>query len=179
MCHAPNIAFDMREFFRASNQLYKDGLIKHVGVSNFGPSMLQLALDTSDIPINLNQVSFSMSDYDIVTSGTYDFCIKNNIPIQAYRTLVSLTEDEAVVSVLSEVAKTNNISMHQVALAYINSYEGVVFTIRASSKKHWDEIKQAVTTKLPNSDIAKLKQVHAGKKGHFSDFLNAQVPEHI
>lgn len=171
VCHAPNVDFDTRDFFKASNQLYKDGFIRHVGVSNFGPRMLQLAMDTSDLPISLNQVSFSLVDNDIITTGTYDFCVKNDIPIQAYRTLVSLKENDEVANTLKEVAKANNISIQQAALAYLNSYKGVIFTIHASSKKHWDEIKQSLKIQLPDDDIQKLKKVHKNQKGLFRDFL--------
>ena len=83
LCHAPNPEFDPGDFFRAANQLYKDGLIRNVGVSNFGPRMLQISLDTSEIPIALDGVSCYLADDDVFSSGTYDFCRQHKIPIQA------------------------------------------------------------------------------------------------
>lgn len=176
LCHAPNPTFDMRDFFRASNQLYKDGLIHHVGVSNFGVKSLEIALKTSDIPISLNQVSFSLNDADILRTGTYDFCIKNNIPIQAFRTLAGLKDDKATLDVLQAIAPKYSVTLEQLALAYLNSYEDMHFTIRASTSQHWRQIKDALGLTLHNDDLASLKELHKDKKGAFGAFLEIAYP---
>lgn len=172
VCHAPNPDFDLADFFKACNQLYKDGLIKNVGVSNFGVNSLQIALDNSDLPIALNQVSFSASDSDIITSGTYDFCIKHNIPIQAYRPLVDIEKEQDSYDLLVEVAAKMLLTPHQVLIAYLNSYEGINFTIRASTAEHWEEIKDALKVKLDESDLEALRQVHMTKQGVFGHYLD-------
>lgn len=171
VCHAPNADFDMREFFKASNQLYKDGLIRNIGVSNFGVKSLQIALETSDLPICLNQVSFSLSDGDILRTSTYEFCVKNNIPIQAFRTLAKLEDDEEVIEALKSIAPKYNLTVHQVALAYINSYKNMHFTVRASSQEHWRQIKDALKMKLQDDDLVTLKELHSNRIGVNGWFL--------
>lgn len=171
VCHAPNADFDMHDFFKAANQLYKEGLIRNVGVSNFGVKSLQIALETSDLPISLNQVSFSLRDDDIIRTGTYDFCIKNNIPIQAFRAIVGLKDHEEIMSVLEAFAPSYDLTAQQLALAYINSYENIHFTIRSSSSEHWQQIKDALNVKLKSADIAELKKLHEGRKGVHGKFL--------
>jgi diketogulonate reductase-like aldo/keto reductase len=171
VCHAPNPDLDMRDFFKACNQLYKEGLIRHVGVSNFGVASLQIAMETSEIPIALNQVSFSVSDSDILTSGTYDFCVKNNIAMQAYRPLALIREDIEMFTLLEIVSKEIDLTPHQVALAYLNSYENMHFTIRASTKKHWDEIRSALNETLRPEHLGRIKKLHLTKKGVFGHFL--------
>ncbi|MCL2037846.1 aldo/keto reductase [Candidatus Saccharibacteria bacterium] len=171
VCHAPNADFDMRGFFRAANQLYKDGSIRNVGVSNFGIKSLQIALDTSDLPISLNQVSFAMDDDDIIRTGTYDFCVKNNIPIQAFMTLVNWKENKEIIGVLETIAPKYNLTVQQLALAYINSFENMHFTIRASSVEHWQQIKDAMNARLESGDIATLKKLQHGRKGLFGELL--------
>lgn len=171
VCHAPNTDFDLKDFFKASNQLYKDGLIKHVGVSNFGPKALKIALETSELPIALNQVSFSINDSAILTSGTYDFCVQNKIPIQAYRSVVDIESQADSYEALCVISTKMKLTPHQVLIAYLNSYEGIHFTIRASSKEHWQQIKDALNIQLPSSDIEELKIIHMTKKGNFGHFL--------
>lgn len=171
VCHAPNADFDMHDFFKAANQLYKDGLIRNVGVSNFGVKSLQIALETSDLPISLSQVSFSLNDDDILRTGTYEFCIKNNIPIQAFRALARLKDNKEITDVLETVAPKYDLTIQQVALAYINSYETIHFTVRASSKEHWRQIKDALGVRLKDDDIAILKELHNGRQGAFGEFL--------
>lgn len=171
VCHAPNANFDTRDFFRAANQLRSDGLIRNVGVSNFDVKFLQIALEASDSPISLNQVSFSLNDDDILSTGTYEFCVKNKIPIQAFRTLAGLKDNKEIADVLKTIAPKYDLTIQQLALAYINSYENIYFTVRASSKEHWQQIKYAMEVQLENDDLVALKELHNGKQGSFGDFL--------
>lgn len=171
VCHAPNPDVDLADFFKASNQLYKNGLIRNVGVSNFGVKSLQIAVKTSEVPIALNQVSFSINDSDILTTGTYDFCLQHNIPIQAYRPLVDIKKEHDSYDLLVGIAKKTELTPHQVLVAYLNSYEGVNFTMRASSSEHWQQIKDALKVVLERSDIEALKKIHLTKPGAFGHFL--------
>lgn len=168
VCHASTPEADMRQFFKASNQLYKDGLIKHVGVSNFGPKMLALAVGASEPPISLNQVSFSLLDNSIFTSGTYDYCRQQGIPIQAYRTLLTLADSEEALDILAPIALQNCLTIHQTALAYLASYD-VSLTVRASTAEHWTEIKQAINTTLSQSQLAKIREFQDGLAGENTD----------
>lgn len=171
VCHAPNPDFDLVDFFKASNKLYKDGLIRNVGVSNFGVKSLKIAIGASEIPIALNQVSFSINDSDILTSGIYDFCLKHSIPIQAYRPLVDIEKEQDSYDLLVRIAKKMKLTPHQVLVAYLNSYKGVCLTTRASTKEHWQQIKDALKVKLEPSDLESLKQINMTKRGAFSHFL--------
>ena len=172
VCHAPNPDFELADFFKASNQLYKAGLIKQVGVSNFGVKSLQIAIDASDIPIALNQLSFSINDSDILTTGVYDFCLKHKVPIQAYRPLVNIKEEQDSYRLLQEIAMDTKLTPHQVLIAYLNSYEGISFTTRASTAEHWQQIKDALEVTLEPSALKELKQVHMTKQGAFAHFLD-------
>lgn len=171
VCHAPNPDFELADFFKASNKLYKDGLIRNVGVSNFGIKALEIAVATSELPIALNQVSFSINDSDILTSGTYEFCLKNDIPIQAYRPLADIKKGKDTFGLLTQIAEAMNLSPHQVLIAYLDSYESVHFTIRASTSEHWEQIKAALDVRLSSADLDALKQMHLTKKGVFGHFL--------
>lgn len=172
VCHAPNATFDMRDFFRASNKLYEDGKIKNVGVSNFGPNMLKLAVKISKIPISLNQVHVSLDDDDVFATGTYRFCVENGIVVQAYRTLANLGVNKGAYKMLKSIADKRGISVQQVAVAYINSYPGMAFTIKASTLKHWQEIKEALNLKLDDSEINQLRAAHKNVNGSFRQYLD-------
>lgn len=171
VCHAPNPDTDMREFFKATNQLYKEGLIKQVGVSNFGPKNLQIALDASEQPIALNQVCFSLADYDIISSGTYEFCHTNHVPIQAYRVFASLESKPELASLLSDMATRMDITTQQLTVAYLHSFDNVHFTIRSSTASHWQDIQSALRIELSNDIIGKLRNTHKEQKGGFGHFL--------
>lgn len=171
VCHAPNPETGVDEFFKATNQLHKEGLIHNVGVSNFGPKTLQVALDTSTLPIALNQVSFSLTDYDIISTGTYDFCVEHDIPIQAYRPLASTKGNPEAMGLLNEVAHKYNITPMQAAIAYINNFDNMHFTLRASTQEHWAQNIDATKVQLDNDDVAKLIDFHKKQRGSFAHFL--------
>lgn len=171
VCHAPNPETGVDEFFKATNQLHKEGLIRNVGVSNFGPKTLQVALDVSVLPIALNQVSFSFTDYDIISTGTYDFCMENDIPIQAYRPLVSTRDNPEAMKILNEIAHKYNITSMQTAIAYINSFDNMHFTLRASTQEHWIQNIEATKVQLDDADVAKLMDFHKKQRGAFAHFL--------
>lgn len=172
LAHAPNPDQEMAEFFRATNQLIDQGLLKNVGVSNFGPKMLELAIRESDVPISVNQVNFSLNNDDFLSSGTYDFCVENHIPIQAYRVFADIEQNQKAQKLLEEIALREGVTPKQVALSYINSYQDIHFTIRASSSAHWDEIKQALTdVALSDKQIKQLRDSHRNLSGRFGKFL--------
>lgn len=171
LCHAPNLDFDMKDFFRAANELVKLGKVKNVGVSNFGPKMLQLAIEQSDTPIVVNQVHFALDDDDVLSTGTYDFCRQHNITIQAYRTLADLEENENTLKIIDKIAQKRQLTRHQVAVAYINQYEGLAFTLRASSSNHWTEIKEALDITLKPDEMKVLRDSHKNITGKFKHFL--------
>ncbi len=172
VCHAPNPDFDLRDFFKATNQLHKEGLVRNVGVSNFGVKSLRTALTASELPIALNQVSFSVNDSTLLTSGAYDFCLEHAIPMQAYRPLVDIKKEPDTYELLIEIARKSDLTPHQVLIAYLNSFEGMHFTVRSSTAEHWQQIKEALEVTLSSADIEALKKVHMSKQGTFGHFLD-------
>lgn len=167
LLHAPNKDVPINNFFEVANKLVREGKIKHVGVSNFGPAMLEHAMKLSDTPIAVNQVSFSPTDRHIVSSGLYDLCRHNNVIIQAYRPLVESVEILSDNKVAQSIAADRHISIAQLAIAWICSNEGVALTVRASSKQHWQEIFAASKIILSEDEITTLmvsvpQQPHLG-----------------
>ena len=72
--------------------LKREGLIRHIGVTNFDAAHLRVAVRTG-IEIVSNQVSFSLLDAR-AAAGLSDFCVAHNVRLLAYGTLLGgfLTE---------------------------------------------------------------------------------------
>lgn len=98
--------------WRAMTDLYKDGKIKAIGVSNFLEHHLKSLLDTEIKPM-VNQIEFHPG---MMQKETVDFCVANNIVVEAWSPLGSgrmLSND-----VLIKIAKKYNRSVAQICIRW-------------------------------------------------------------
>ncbi len=72
--------------WKAMEQLFKEGKIKSIGVSNFSPKDIQALLDTCEIVPMVNQIRYFIGN---TQKDTVDFCKKHNILIEAYSPLAT------------------------------------------------------------------------------------------
>ena len=70
--------------WRAFEKLYRDGVIKAIGVSNFLTHHLQTLLKTAEIVPAVNQIEFHPGQ---MQSETLNFCRENNILVEAWAPL--------------------------------------------------------------------------------------------
>jgi len=74
------------ETWRAFEQLYKDGKVKAIGVSNFFPHHIEEMLPSIEIMPMVNQIEFHPSCLKI---DTIEYCKKNNIVVEGYSPLAN------------------------------------------------------------------------------------------
>lgn len=72
LIHRPDPLMDAGATADAFMNLIEQGKIKHVGVSNFTPSQVELLQSRLDVPIVTNQVEFSLHRLDPIFDGTFD-----------------------------------------------------------------------------------------------------------
>ena len=72
--------------WKAMEQLFKEGKIKSIGVSNFSPKDIQALLDNCEIVPMVNQIRYFIGN---TQKDTVDFCKKHNILIEAYSPLAT------------------------------------------------------------------------------------------
>lgn len=157
LLHAPPLpGTSMEPFFTAINQLVRQGKIKQVGVSNMGSALLEQAMELSESPIVVNQLSFSPTDRHIIESGLYELCRDNDITVQAYRPLAESIKLMTDNKVACAIAAERGLSIAQLAIAWLCSNEGVAVTVRASSPQHWHEITEASQVILSEDEITTL-----------------------
>lgn len=70
LIHAPNPEVSLEETLRAFNELKKQGLIKEIGVSNFGVDQLKKAQKLTKNRIVTNQIHYSLAYLDWQDSRT-------------------------------------------------------------------------------------------------------------
>ncbi len=121
LIHAPwpwsNMGQDCSEgnvqAFKAMEQLYYEGRVRAIGVSNFSPSDLDYILTHCDTIPHVNQIGFFIGHTE---EETVRYCQQKGILIEAYSPLAigHLLKDETV----GQMAKQYQVSPAQLAIRY-------------------------------------------------------------
>ncbi len=151
--HKPWNDWPWREAIPQINSLIDEGLVRQFGVSNFNIDQLQETMKQSRHPVVVNQLHHNVLYRQDVNPEMSKFCLANNIQLIAYRPLEQgkVLENE----VIKAIAKTNNATPVQVALAWLLA-QGMLPIPMATELKFIDENLGALKLKLSLEDIKKL-----------------------
>ena len=159
--HWPNPRIPISETMKAMEKLVQDGLVRHIGVSNFSvPQMKEAQAALSAEEIVSNQVEYSLLDRSI-ESDVLPYCQKEDITIIAYSPLgqgrISRGRGGAF-KILDEVAKKLGKSRGQVALNWLLQRDSVVVIPKATDKTHVRENAQVTGWKLSLEESKRLEE---------------------
>lgn len=148
LAHFPNPNVDIGETLDAFNELYKEGVVHSIGVSNFMIKHLKAALETG-FPIHNNQIEIHPLWYD---QKLIEFCQKYNITVTAYS---ALAQGRAVeLDYIQEIAqKYRGASPAQVVLNWLMSKNIVALTKSRDPDQITDSF-NATYWELRDEDIA-------------------------
>lgn len=90
--YLPLTEVPISETWQAMQELQKEGLAKHIGVSNFSQKKLQQLIDLGGQQPEMNQVE--LQPY-LQQQALVDFCLSNNIHVTAYSPLGSMDRPAA------------------------------------------------------------------------------------
>ncbi len=122
LLHRPSPLMHPYEVMEAISSLAQEGKIKNFGVSNFTPS--QVDLISSEVPITINQIEFSITNHSAMYDGVLDQIIIKNIIPMAWSPLGNVfkqtTEQTNRIHIQLEDLKTKyNATKDQLLLAWI------------------------------------------------------------
>ncbi|MFB6104476.1 MAG: aldo/keto reductase [Halobacteriaceae archaeon] len=163
--HWPIRAYDPEDTLAAFDDLHDRGLIRHIGVSNFTPPLLEVAIDVLDAPLVAHQVEcHPLLQQDRLRRYARD----HGHYLVAYSPLAkgAVTEDP----VIRDIAAANDVTAAQVSLAWLLSKDNVVAIPRSSSATHIQENFAAQTVDL---DPAAIERIDAIDRTH----RQVDVPE--
>ncbi|CAG8443474.1 15963_t:CDS:10 [Acaulospora morrowiae] len=120
----PQNAESRKGSWKAMEELYKEGKIRAIGVSNYTLKHLTELLSYCTVPPTVMQFELHPLLYQ---KDLIDFCKQNNIHIQAYS---SLGEGELVsgeiIPVISQIAKTHKVTPAQVLLRWGYQHDAIL-----------------------------------------------------
>lgn len=155
LIHWPNEALAMDEPLSAMKKLKDGGTIRHIGVSNFTPSLLQKALDRARILTNqVEYHPFLGQDRLLEMAEENDLMLTAYSPLAQTRVLQDPT--------LREIGKAHGKSPAQVTLRWLLQQPRVAAIPRASSAEHRRENLNVFDFELNSHEMDRISGLDRG-----------------
>jgi 2,5-diketo-D-gluconate reductase B len=126
LIHWPNPRIPLAETIGALNKIKRDGLAKHIGVSNFTVALLDQAIKLSEAPIVCNQ--FECHPF-LDQSTLIAACRKHKVAVVAYSPIARGRADGS--DLLEKIARAHGKTAAQISLRWLVQ-QGIVVIPRTS-----------------------------------------------
>jgi len=151
--HWPAGEYDAAETLAAFDELYEQGKVDNVGVSNFEPRHVEEAMEVLDAPLFANQVEihpFLQQEELRAHAEEHDY------ELVAYSPLARGAVFDS--DVLTDIADGHGVSTAQVSLAWLR-HHGVTAIPKATSRDHIADNFESVDLALSESEIERIDAI--------------------
>ncbi len=163
LLHAFSTTCPLREAVEALDELVKEGLVKHIGVSNFGVEHLKEAQGYAKHPIVCNQVHYNLQVREVEKEGLLKYCQKNDVLLVAYRPVQKGKLLEDVPQIVDEMCVKYQKTPAQIAINWLVSQQNVVTIAKTSDPAHLKENLGGLGWNLTEGDIERLRKDYPGQ----------------
>lgn len=167
LLHRPSPLMRPDEIVEAIQKLLADGKIKKFGVSNFTPS--QIAMVETLLPVEANQVEFSLTHDDPMYDGTFNDCIANKRMAMSWSPLGTYFREEnkqnSRIKLVMDVLKEKyNVDESQLLLAFILKHPVEIYpVVGTATKQRLKASMEAVNINLDLQDWFMLLEASKGE----------------
>jgi predicted oxidoreductase len=168
LLHRPSPLMNPGDIADAINQLKKEGKVRQFGVSNFTPSQIRLL--ENEIPVEANQVEYSLTANGVMNVGTLDDCIVNNRLAMSWSPLgIYFREDtqatKRIKKVLAKFTKKYDATEDQLLLAWILKHPSKVHpVVGTATPKRLKLAMEAVKIEMELQDWFILLEANEGNE---------------
>ncbi|MDF9747008.1 aldo/keto reductase [Natrinema salsiterrestre] len=162
--HWPSGEYDAEETLSALSELYEEGLIENVGVSNFRPEDLAVAVDVCDAPIFANQVELHPL---LPQEAIREACDEYDIEVVGYSPLARGQVFDR--PEIREIAEKHGASEAQVSLAWARE-KGVTTIPKATGGDHIGDNWESLTVDLDREDRDTIDAIDETSRAVDPDF---------
>ncbi|KRG32298.1 MULTISPECIES: aldo/keto reductase [unclassified Psychrobacter] len=151
LLHWPDDRVPLSETIPALCELQKQGLTRHIGVSNFNIANIIEAEKYADVPIVVNQVEF----HPFIKQKTLQTFLNNHhILLEAYSPLArgDVFDNE----IIKEIADKHNVTPAQISLAWILADKHRIAIPKTSNPDHLQGNLDAINVQLSADEIEKI-----------------------
>jgi predicted oxidoreductase len=156
LIHRPSPLMNPNEIAEAARHLLVSGKIKQFGVSNFTTS--QMAMLEKAVPVEGNQVEFSLTHHDPMYDGVFDDCIANKRMAMAWSPLGSFFREDdeqgaRIKAAMEPLMEKYDADESQLLLAWILKHPAKVHpVIGTTNKKRMELAAKAIKIDLELQD---------------------------
>ena len=154
LLHWPDDRVPLSKTIPALCELQKQGLTRHIGVSNFNIANIIEAEKYADVPIVVNQVEF----HPFIKQKTLQTFLNNHhILLEAYSPLArgDVFDNE----IIKEIADKHNVTPAQISLACILADKHRIAIPKTSNPDHLQGNLDAIKVQLSADDIEKISSL--------------------
>ncbi|BDD12179.1 glyoxal reductase (plasmid) [Fulvitalea axinellae] len=161
LIHWPGSYKRIQTVWKAMEDLYEQGKIKAIGVSNFEPHHLSALMETAKVKPVVNQVECHVK---VQCHFLQDICAKHDIYLQAYAPMMSwkvkeLVADETLLGIAKKYGKTPS----QVALRWLFERDIIVLPKSVTPSRIEENI-NILDFSLDAEDMAAIRLLNDGVK---------------
>ncbi len=153
---APTEPFTLESAANGLDACVSAGLVRNVGVCNFGVEKLAEITALTESPIVANQVHYNVEVREAQLSGLMDYAASNDVIVQAWRPLAYGTFTGS--DFLTQIAARYEATAAQVALAWLIQQPNVATVFKSDNPRHIDENLKATTLQLSDEDLALIEK---------------------
>ncbi|MDT0606473.1 aldo/keto reductase [Croceitalea rosinachiae] len=167
LLHRPSPLMQPDEIAEAIQNLLADGKIKKFGVSNFTPPQIEML--EMVLPVEANQVEFSLTHDDPMYDGTFNDCIANKRMAMSWSPLGTYFREEnqqnsRIKLVIDGLKEKYDVDESQLLLAFILKHPvGIYPVVGTATKDRLKASMQAVNINLDLQDWFKLLEASKGE----------------
>lgn len=153
------------ETWKQMEKVKRDGLARHIGVSNFSIKKLKDLISKAASKPEMNQVELHPL---LQQNALLDYCKSENIHVTAYSPLGSGDRSESMkaeqepnlmdIDVLKDIAKAHNAIVPQILIAWHN-HRGCAAIPKSTTKEHIIANFQAANVSLTDADMQKIAKL--------------------
>jgi diketogulonate reductase-like aldo/keto reductase len=162
MMHSLPRDVPVADFIGAMNSLVNRGLVRNIGVSNFGPTNLENSIAISEHPIVVNQVHYNLAVREVESSRLLNFCQQNDVILAAWRPVRFQGLETA--PIVDKLAEKYNKTPAQIAINWLISQDNVVTLARTRSEEHLEENLGALDWTMESTDIELLRDEYPNQE---------------
>ena len=150
---------DVKGSWKAMEELYKEGKIRAIGVSNFDQDQLIELMANNTIKPAVNQIETHTFFHE---SKAYEFLKQNKVQMEAWSPFAEGRNELFTNPTLAEIGKKHNKTNAQVSLRW-HFQRGIVAIPRTSKKEHMIENLNIFDFKLDETDMMKISSLDLNK----------------